>query len=79
VTSEAQATSGSPVWQAVFISFGLVLILFEIVRGWRLGLLRQLMRLVALVVAYAAAFFGGRLLVPITRPFLKCRISFSRR
>jgi membrane protein required for colicin V production len=48
-----------------------VLILFEIVRGWRLGLLRQLMRLVALVVAYAAAFFGGRLLVPITRPFFK--------
>jgi membrane protein required for colicin V production len=71
VTSEAQATSGSPVWQAVFISFGLVLILFEIVRGWRLGLLRQLMRLVALVVAYAAAFFGGRLLVPITRQFFK--------
>jgi membrane protein required for colicin V production len=71
VTSEAQATSGSPVWQAVFISFGLVLILFEIVRGWRLGLLRQLMRLVALVVAYAAAFFGGRLLVPITRSFFK--------
>jgi len=71
VTSEAQATSGSPIWQAVFISFGLVLILFEIVRGWRLGLLRQLMRLVALVAAYAAAFFGGRLLVPITRPFFK--------
>jgi membrane protein required for colicin V production len=71
VTSETQATSGSPVWQAVFISFGLVLILFEIVRGWRLGLLRQLMRLVALGIAYAAAFFGGRLLVPITRPFFK--------
>ena len=71
VTSETQATSGSPVWQAVFISFGLVLILFEIVRGWRLGLLRQLMRLAALVVAYVAAFFGGRLLVPITRSLFK--------
>ena len=71
MTPEAQATSGSPVWQAVFISFGLVIILFEIVRGWRLGLLCQLMRLVGLVVAYAAAFFGGRLLVPITRPFFK--------
>jgi hypothetical protein len=71
VTSEAQATSGSPVWQVVFISFGLVLVLFEVVRGWRLGLLRQLMRLAALVVAYAAGFYGGRFLVPITRPFLK--------
>ena len=71
MTSETQATSGSPVWQAVFISFGLVLILFEIVRGWRLGLLRQLMRLAALVVAYVAAFFGGRLLVPITRSLFR--------
>jgi uncharacterized protein (DUF697 family) len=29
------------------------------------------MRLTALVVAYAAGFFGGRLLVPIVRPLLK--------
>jgi len=71
VTSEAQATSGSPVWQAVFISFGLVLILFETVRGWRLGLLRQMMRLVALVAAYAAAFYGGRLFLPITRSLFR--------
>jgi len=41
------------------------------VRGWRLGLLRQLVRVAALVAAYAAAVFGGRLLVPIARPFLK--------
>ncbi len=71
MTSEAQATDGSPLWQAAFLSFALVLILFEVVRGWRLGLLRQLVRLAALVVAYAAAFFGGRLLVPIARPLLK--------
>jgi hypothetical protein len=71
VTSEAQATSGSPVWQAVFISFGLVLILFETVRGWRLGLLRQMMRLVALVAAYAAAFYGGRLFLPIARSLFR--------
>jgi hypothetical protein len=71
VTSESQATGGSPFWQAVFISFAVVLILFEVVRGWRMGLLRQLVRLAALVAAYAAAFFGGRLLVPIARPVLK--------
>jgi len=34
-------------------------------------LLRQLVRVAALAVAYAAAVFGGRLLVPIARPFLK--------
>jgi uncharacterized membrane protein required for colicin V production len=68
---EPQATGGSLLWQGIFISFALVLVLFEVVRGWRLGLLRQLMRLAALVVAYAAGFFGGRLLVPIVRPLLK--------
>jgi membrane protein required for colicin V production len=71
VTPDSQATGGSLLWQGIFVSFAVVLVLFEVVRGWRLGLLRQLMRLVALVVAYAAAFFGGRLLVPITRPFFK--------
>jgi Colicin V production protein len=71
VTPESQATDGSLLWQGIFISFALVLVLFEVVRGWRLGLLRQLMRLAALVVAYTAAFFGGRLLVPIVRPLLK--------
>jgi len=45
--------------------------LFEVVRGWRLGLLRQLVRLAALAAAYAAAFLGGKLLVPLARPFLK--------
>jgi Colicin V production protein len=69
--TELQAVAGSPLWQAVFISFAVVFILFEVVRGWRLGLIRQLVRVVALVTAYAAAVFGGRLLVPITRPFLK--------
>jgi hypothetical protein len=68
---ETQATSGSLLWQAVFLSFAAVLILFEVVRGWRLGLARQLMRLAALVAAYAAGFFGGWLLIPIARPVLK--------
>jgi Colicin V production protein len=71
VKPELQAVAGSPLWQAVFISFAVVFICFEVVRGWRLGLLRQLVRVAALVMAYAAAVFGGRLLVPIVRPFLK--------
>jgi uncharacterized membrane protein required for colicin V production len=71
VTPQSQAVAGSPVWQVVFLSFAVVLILFEVVRGWRMGLLRQLIRLVALVAAYAAAFFGGKLLVPVARPFFK--------
>jgi uncharacterized membrane protein required for colicin V production len=71
VNPELQAVAGSPLWQAVFVSFAVVLILLEVVRGWRLGLVRQLVRVAALAAAYAAAVFGGRLLVPIARPFLK--------
>ena len=71
MTPESHPTGGSLLSQGVFLSFAAVLVLFEVVRGWRLGLLRQLMRLAALVAAYAAAFFGGRFLVPITRSFLK--------
>ena len=63
-------TDGSMLWQAVFVSFGVALILFELIRGWRLGLMRQLVRVCAVIVAYASAIYGGRLLVPILRPFL---------
>jgi hypothetical protein len=71
VKPELQAVAGSPLWQVVFISFAAVLILFEVVRGWRLGLIRQLVRVAALAAAYAGAVFGGRLLLPIARPLLK--------
>jgi uncharacterized membrane protein required for colicin V production len=71
VKPEVQVVAGSPLWQAVFVSFAIVLILFEVIRGWRLGFIRQIVRLAALAAAYAAAIFGGRLLLPLVRPFLK--------
>jgi hypothetical protein len=64
-------TTGSPVWQIVFLSFAVVLLLLELVRGWRLGILRQLMRGAGIIAAYAAAWFGGGLLVPLLRPIFK--------
>ena len=64
-------TTGSPVWQITFLSFAVVLLLLEMLRGWRLGILRQLMRGAAIIAAYAAAWFGGGLLVPVLRPILK--------
>jgi hypothetical protein len=66
-----EQSAGSPIWQLVFVSFALVLILFEIVRGWRRGFPRQVARLGALIGAYLAAYFGGPLVVPLLRPFLK--------
>src|SRR5947207_5825499 len=65
------SVAGSPLWQVVFISFGVILILFEVVRGWRLGLMRQIMRLIALGAAYWVAFLGGSLCVPVARFFFK--------
>src|SRR5947207_873141 len=70
MTPAPDAANGSTLWQAVFVSFGVALILFEFIRGWRLGLMRQLVRVCAVIVAYASAIYGGRLLVPILRPFL---------
>ena len=69
--SAIPSVAGSPLWQVVFISFGVILILFEVVRGWRLGLMRQIMRLIALAAAYGAAFLGGSLCVPVARSFFK--------
>jgi len=63
--------AGSRVWQMVFISFAIVLILFETIRGWRLGIMRQLVRVVAVVAGYAAAYFGGDMLVPLLRSSVK--------
>ncbi len=64
-------TAGSSFWQTIFVSFALILIAFEIVRGWRLGLVRQVVRLLAVLAAYAAALFGGRLLLPILRNLVR--------
>jgi|tagenome__1003787_1003787.scaffolds.fasta_scaffold20989802_10 hypothetical protein len=64
------AASGSHIWQVVFISFGVVLVLFEVLRGWNRGIARQLARLGALIAAYFAAFFGGTFVVPLAKPFV---------
>jgi membrane protein required for colicin V production len=64
-------TNSSTGWQTIFVSFALILILFEVVRGWRLGVVRQMVRLLALVLAYATAVFGGKMLLPLLRPLLR--------
>lgn len=69
-TPALSASTGSSLWQLLFISFGCVLILFEVLRGWRRGVARQLARVGALIAAYFVAYFGGSLLAPLARPFL---------
>ena len=68
---ELDIAAGSTIWQIVFVSFAVVVILFELVRGWRLGLMRQIARICAVLAAYAVAIFGGRFVLPMARTFLK--------
>src|SRR5437763_14270540 len=70
MNSQIQSVAGSPLWQIVFISFAFVLILFEVLRGWRRGLPRQVARLGALVAAYFAGWFGGKFLAPLAGTFV---------
>ncbi len=64
-------TAGSPLWQILFVSFAVAFVLFELLRGWRLGLFRQLVRVAAVIGAYTAAFFGGRAVAPYLRETIK--------
>src|SRR5947207_11453490 len=71
IANSQPATVAEPGWQYVFISLAIVIILLEIIHGWRLGLVRQLVRAIAIIVAYSCAFFGARATVPIMRSFFK--------
>jgi Colicin V production protein len=66
-----QDAVGSPLWQLGFVSFAIVLIVLEILRGWKRGIARQLARLGALIAAYFAGFYAGQFAVPFLRPILK--------
>jgi uncharacterized membrane protein required for colicin V production len=67
----ALPSAGSPLWQLVFVSFACVVILLEVLRGWRRGLPRQLARLGGLIAAYVVAYYGGQWIGPWARPVLQ--------
>jgi hypothetical protein len=54
--------------QMVFLAVAAAVVIYQMISGWRKGLVRQLFNLVALIGAYAAAYFGGRLAIPVLRP-----------
>jgi hypothetical protein len=61
---------GSPQWQAIFLAVAAAILLLQVLRGWHLGLPRQLVRIGALIAAYCAALFGGSALLPFLRPII---------
>ncbi len=59
---------GTDSWQICFFFAAALLIAYKAWRGWRAGVMREVISLVALACAYLVAVFGGRLLVPLLRP-----------
>lgn len=64
-------SGGTSNWQLVFVSLAVVILLLEIIHGWRLGLIRQLVRVIAIIIAYACGFFAANATIPIMRSYLK--------
>lgn len=55
-------------YQLIFFVAAAVFILVQMVRGWRLGVVRQLVHLLAMLVAYVVALLAGKFAAPIFHP-----------
>lgn len=56
---------GPDPWQICFFAVAALVVAMKAWHGWRLGVVRQAVGLVALVCAYLSAIFGGRVLAPV--------------
>jgi len=54
-------------FQLLFAGGSVLLVLVQGIRGWRLGVVRQFVNLIALILAYAAAVIGGKVATPMLR------------
>ena len=71
ITNPQSAPGGASNWQLVFVSLAIVILLLEVIHGWRLGLIRQLVRVIAIIVACSCGFFAAGAIVPLLRPHLR--------
>lgn len=62
------AASNSESWQMLILAGMLVFILYQMLRGWQLGVVRVMAKILAVVVAYASAWVSGPKLFPVLRP-----------
>ncbi len=53
--------------QAIFLGVAAVFLIYQALSGWRLGVVRQLLKILSLVAAYLGGVFLGDLLVPMLR------------
>ena len=56
---------GPDSWQICFFAVAALIVALKAWQGWRLGVVRQAVGLVALACAYLCAIFGGRVLAPV--------------
>jgi len=54
--------------QLIFLVVVGIVIFYQSLRGWRLGPVRQLLRIIAIAGAYAAAYFGSAATVSVLHP-----------
>ena len=67
----ALGNHGIDFYQAGFFLGAALFILFTAWHGWRLGILRQLISILALAAAYIIGYFGGGNLGPLLHRFLE--------
>jgi hypothetical protein len=60
---------GTVTWQISVLLAAVLVVGWKVWRGWRAGVARELINLMALACAYLMAVFGGRMLAPLLRPF----------
>jgi uncharacterized membrane protein required for colicin V production len=54
-------------WQLTFFGAAAILVLAKTWQGWRMGILRQAINILALVAAYVVGYFEGESLTPLLR------------
>jgi hypothetical protein len=57
-------------YQATFLISAVLLVAFTAWHGWRMGLFRQVMNILALAAAYLIGYFGGGKLGPVLHQFI---------
>ena len=54
--------------QMILLGFATLVVGYQAIKGWRLGLVRQIVRFGALAAAYVAGYFWSSITVPFLRP-----------
>ncbi|MHA3775278.1 CvpA family protein [Verrucomicrobiota bacterium sgz303538] len=62
------AESTSDPWQLIFFGGAALLVALQALRGWHLGVVRQIVQLLAIAGSYASAWIASPHLVPVLQP-----------